>query len=170
MTGFFVTAPLINTYRRKLKVGENTMTKAFLQWWLFFVLQIIILAAAYVYELHLYILNNDQTYISFILIAIWLLTSTRIGYKMLKGNKTSNEKFWFVAETCMAIGMMGTVLGFILMLGGSNLASIDPTDVEGMKNVIGQLASGMSTALLTTLTGLIVSVSLRTQLMIGEGE
>ena len=146
------------------------MTKAFLQWWLFFVLQIIILAAAYVYELHLYILNNDQTYISFILIAIWLLTSTRIGYKMLKGNKTSNEKFWFVAETCMAIGMMGTVLGFILMLGGSNLASIDPTDVEGMKNVIGQLASGMSTALLTTLTGLIVSVSLRTQLMIGEGE
>jgi flagellar motor component MotA len=94
----------------------------------------------------------------------------RIGYKLLKHIKTSNEKFWFVAETCMAIGMMGTVLGFILMLGGSNLASIDPTDVEGMKNVIGQLASGMSTALLTTLTGLIVSVSLRTQLMIGEGE
>ena len=146
------------------------MTRAFLQWWLFFVLQIIILGASYVYELHLYILNNDQTYISFILIAIWLLTSMRIGYKLKKEITTSNEKFWFIAETCMAIGMMGTVLGFILMLGGSNLASIDPTDVEGMKNVIGQLASGMATALLTTLTGLIVSVSLRTQLMIGEGE
>jgi|TARA_B100000768_G_scaffold148171_1_gene142003 hypothetical protein len=146
------------------------MTKAFLQWWLFFVLQIIILAAAYVYELHLYILNNDQTYISFILIGIWLLTSSRIGYKMGKKINSSNEKFWFVAETCMAIGMMGTVLGFILMLGGSDLASIDPTDTEGMKNVIGQLAKGMATALLTTLTGLIVSVSLRTQLMIGEGE
>ena len=146
------------------------MTKAFLQWWLFFVLQIIILAAAYVYELHLYILNNDQTYISFILIGIWLLTSSRIGYKMGKKINSSNEKFWFVAETCMAIGMMGTVLGFILMLGGSDLASIDPTDTEGMKNVIGQLAKGMATALLTTLTGLIVSVSLRTQLIIGEGE
>jgi hypothetical protein len=146
------------------------MTKAFLQWWLFFVMQIIILVAAYVYELHLYILNNDQTYISFILIGIWLITSMRIGYKMMKKIKSSNEKFWFVAETCMAIGMMGTVLGFILMLGGSDLASIDPTDTEGMKNVIGQLASGMATALLTTLTGLIVSVSLRTQLMIGEGE
>ena len=146
------------------------MTTAFLQWWLFFVMQIIILAASYVYELHLYILNNDQTYISFILIAIWLLTSMRIGYKMMKNIKSSNEKFWFIAETCMAIGMMGTVLGFILMLGGSKLAAIDPTDVEGMKNVIGQLASGMATALLTTLTGLIVSVSLRTQLMIGEGE
>ena len=146
------------------------MTKTFLQWWLFFVLQIIILGASYVYKLHLYILNNDQTYICFILIGIWLLTSMRIGYKMYKHIRTSNEKFWFIAETSMAIGMMGTVLGFILMLGSSNLGSIDPSDVEGMKNVIGHLASGMSTALLTTLTGLIVSVSLRTQLMIEEGE
>ncbi len=146
------------------------MTKTFLQWWLFFVLQIIILGASYVYKLHLYILNNDQTYICFILIGIWLLTSLRIGYKMLKHIRTSNEKFWFIAESCMAIGMMGTVLGFILMLGSSNLGSIDPSDVEGMKAVIGHLASGMSTALLTTLTGLIVSVSLRTQLMIEEGE
>ena len=146
------------------------MTKTFLQWWLFFVLQIIILGASYIYDLHVYILNNDQTYISFILVGIWLLTSMRIGYKLLKHITTSNEKFWFIAETCMAIGMMGTVLGFILMLGSSNLASIDPSDVEGMKNVIGHLAGGMATALLTTLTGLIVSVSLRTQLMIGEGK
>jgi flagellar motor component MotA len=94
----------------------------------------------------------------------------RIGYKLLKKITTSNERYWFVAETCMAIGMMGTVLGFILMLGSSNLATIDPSDVEGMKNVIGHLAKGMATALLTTLTGLIVSVSLRTQLMIGEDE
>ena len=114
------------------------MTKSFLQWWLFFVLQLIILGAGYVYDLHTYILNNDQTYISFILVGIWLLTSCRIGYKMGRNIDTSNEKFWFVAETCMAIGMMGTVLGFILMLGGSNLASIDPSDVEGMKGVIGQ--------------------------------
>lgn len=146
------------------------MTKTFLQWWLFFVLQIIILGGSYVYKLHLYILNNDQTYICFILIGIWLLTSMRIGYKMYKHIRTSNEKFWFIAESCMAIGMMGTVLGFIFMLGSSNLGSIDPSDVEGMKTVIGHLASGMSTALLTTLTGLIVSVSLRTQLMIEEGE
>ena len=81
------------------------MTKSFLQWWLFFVLQLIILGASYVYKLHLFILNNDQTYISFILIAIWLVTSMRIGYKLLKHIQSSNEKFWFVAETCMAIGM-----------------------------------------------------------------
>ena len=146
------------------------MTRTFLQWWLLFVLQLIIVGAMYYFDIHTYILENDQTYISFILLGIWFFASARIGYKLNKEIQTSNEPIWFIAETCMAIGMMGTVLGFILMLGGSNLASIDPSDVEGMKNVIGQLASGMATALLTTLTGLIVSVSLRTQLMISESK
>ena len=47
------------------------------------------------------------------------------------------------AAVVAGIALMGTVLGFILMLGSSNLGSIDPSDVEGMKNVIGHLASGM---------------------------
>ena len=68
------------------------MTKTFLQWWLFFVLQLIVLGGSYVYKLHLYILNNDQTYITFILLGVWLLTSMRIGYKLLKHITTSNEK------------------------------------------------------------------------------
>ena len=109
MTGFFFMST-IDKYLLENIHKERTMTKSFLQWWLFFVLQIIILGAAYVYELHLYILNNDKTYISFILIAIWFATSCRIGYKMGKKIESSNEKFWFVAETCMAIGMMGTCL------------------------------------------------------------
>jgi len=154
----------------KIVSEGKMMTRTFLQWWLLFVLQIIILGAMYYYDIHTYVLENDQTYISFLLLGIWILSSIRVGYKLKKEIKTNNEPLWFIAETCMAIGMMGTVLGFILMLGSSNLASIDPSDVEGMKNVIGQLASGMATALLTTLTGLIVSVSLRTQLMISESK
>jgi flagellar motor component MotA len=66
----------------------------------------------------------------------------------------------------MSIGMVGTVLGFILMLSGSNLAALDPSNIEIMKGVIGQLANGMATALLTTLVGLVVCVSLRSQLIL----
>ena len=68
----------------------------------------------------------------------------------------------------MSIGMMGTVLGFILMLDGSDLGSLDPSDIQSMKDVIGQLANGMATALLTTLVGLIASVSLRSQLILQD--
>ena len=64
--------------------------------------------------------------------------------------------------------MMGTVLGFILMLDGSDLGSLDPSDIQSMKDVIGQLANGMATALLTTLVGLIATVSLRSQLILQD--
>ena len=54
------------------------------------------------------------------------------------------------------------------MLDGSDLGSLDPSDIQSMKDVIGQLANGMATALLTTLVGLIASVSLRSQLILQD--
>lgn len=144
------------------------MTKDFLLWWLIFVIQLLALGTAYYYELHIYAFENDQTYITFALLALWFLTSLKIGYRIYKNSTTSDETYWFIAETCMSIGMMGTVLGFILMLDGSELGSLDPSNIQAMKGVIGQLANGMATALLTTLVGLIVSVSLRSQLILQD--
>jgi hypothetical protein len=146
------------------------MNKEFLQWWLVFVLQVIAFGVAYYHELHLYALAHDQTYLSSVLFVIWLVTSIKIGLRIFKKTKTSTEPYWYVAETCMSIGMIGTVLGFILMLDGSNLASIDPSNIQSMKTVIGQLAEGMATALLTTLMGLIVSIALRAQLILGSDD
>jgi len=143
------------------------MTKQFLQWWLVFVLQVIAVGVAYYYDLHMYALSHDQTYLTFVLLFIWAATSLKIGQRTYKQSKSSIEPYWYIAETCMSIGMIGTVLGFILMLDGSNLASIDPSNIQSMKTVIGQLANGMATALLTTLMGLVVSIALRAQLIIG---
>jgi hypothetical protein len=142
------------------------VTKNFLLWWLMFVIQLLALSTAYYYELHLYVFTHDQTYISFALLGLWILTSLKIGHRYYKQSTTPDETYWFIAETCMSIGMVGTVLGFILMLNGSDLASIDPSNIQAMKGVIGQLANGMATALLTTLVGLIASISLRSQLML----
>jgi len=144
------------------------VTKDFLLWWLIFVIQLLALGTAYYYDLHIYAFENDQTYITFVLLALWFLTSLKIGHRIYKNSTTSDETYWFIAETCMSIGMMGTVLGFILMLDGSELGSLDPSNIQAMKGVIGQLANGMATALLTTLVGLIVSVSLRSQLILQD--
>ena len=137
------------------------MTKDFLFWWLVFVIQLLALSTAYYYELHTYVLQNDQTYISFALLGLWFLTSVKIGHRSYTRSTTSDETYWFIAETCMSIG-------FILMLDGSDLGSLDPSDIQSMKDVIGQLANGMATALLTTLVGLIASVSLRSQLILQD--
>ena len=67
----------------------------------------------------------------------------------------------------MTVGMIGTVTGFILMLSTS-LATLDPNDVENMRSAIANMAVGMSTALLTTLAGLMATLMLRIQLVVTD--
>ena len=71
------------------------------------------------------------------------------------------EVGWFTSDLCLSIGMMGTVIGFIMMLSGfSNVNVEDLSTVQGM---IKGLGAGMSTALYTTLTGLVCSALLKIQ-------
>ena len=57
--------------------------------------------------------------------------------------------------------MIGTVVGFIMMLGG--FFTVDFSDTATLQNLIKDLGSGMSGALYTTLTGLICSALLKVQ-------
>lgn len=144
------------------------MTIQFLKWWFVFVVQAIGVGAFAYFDGVQYLLENDRTYLSLAIIMIWLTVSTSIG--ILTFNKIAKPEFlWFSAESCMTIGMIGTVIGFILMLGTS-LNNLDPGDVELMKTAISNMAVGMSTALLTTLTGLIGTLLLRVQLVITDEE
>jgi biopolymer transport protein ExbB/TolQ len=57
--------------------------------------------------------------------------------------------------------MAGTVIGFIMMLSG--FAKVDVTDTSTVQGLIKSLGVGMSTALYSTLTGLICSALLKIQ-------
>ena len=64
----------------------------------------------------------------------------------------------------MTVGMIGTVIGFIVMLS-SSFQEIDPSNVDTMRRVITELAIGMSTALLTTLCGLVASLFIKVNIV-----
>jgi hypothetical protein len=64
----------------------------------------------------------------------------------------------------MAIGMMGTLIGFSIMLGPA-LIGLDPSNLLLAKAGIFKMAAGMSTAVLTTLVGLVTSQILKLQLI-----
>ena len=71
---------------------------------------------------------------------------------------------WFISESMLALGMIGTVAGFILMLG-SSFEGLDVDDISSLKQTLTEMAIGMSTALYTTLTGLIFSQFTKVQLV-----
>jgi hypothetical protein len=64
----------------------------------------------------------------------------------------------------MGLGMLGTVIGFLLMLGPA-FRGLDAANVQSMQAALGFMAAGMGVALTTTLVGLACSMLLQLQLV-----
>ena len=142
--------------------------KALLRWWLIFCLTILAGGIAIYFDIHKELYKADQTKISFLILTIFVLTSIWIGV-ITKLQDRTVELGWFIAEACLALGMIGTVTGFLLMLNGA-FTQIDLSNPTTIQNSLVNMALGMSTALYTTLTGLICSLALKIQLVNVENE
>ena len=145
-----------------------------LKWWLIFCLILLGIGISYHFNLHSLLYYADVTKLSFIFITIFIFTSVWIGRKTFDLEKTSvtDDNInvgWFIAETCLALGMVGTVTGFLYMLGTA-FENIDITDATTLQDALASMAKGMSTALYTTLTGLIASLIIKVQLVNYEVE
>ncbi len=142
--------------------------KALLRWWLIFCLSILAGGIAFYFDILKELYTADQTKISFLILTIFVLTSIWIGVVTKMQDRTV-EIGWFIAEACLALGMIGTVTGFLLMLNGAFI-EIDLSNPTTIQNSLIKMALGMSTALYTTLTGLICSLTLKIQLVNVENE
>ena len=120
------------------------------------------------YNLSGFLLASDSTYLTFLIIVIGLLFSVFVifNYKKIVSKKNNNV-YWFVSDSVLSIGMIGTLIGFLIVLGQA-FTDIDPSSIVSMTNAITVLATGMSTALITTLVGLVVGLWMKFQLVILE--
>ena len=67
----------------------------------------------------------------------------------------------FASDTLMKLGLLGTIIGFIIML--APIAGLDATDKVAMKSSMGLMSDGMAVAMYTTLAGLLGSILVRIQ-------
>ena len=146
------------------------MSKAFLLWWIQVVTVLFAAILIFTYGWFDGLWNADQTKISFIIITIFVATSIATGFLSFRSDiqyiKLSNY-IWFDSETMVTLGLIGTVAGFLLMLS-SAFDNLDVSNVENVQKVISNMALGMSTALCTTLSGLVGSVLTKVQMVILE--
>jgi len=68
---------------------------------------------------------------------------------------------WMAADISLKLGLLGTVIGFILML--QPISELNNTSPEELKVALSSMSSGMAVALFTTLTGLVSSILIRLQ-------
>jgi hypothetical protein len=150
----------------------------FLRWWLLAML--IATGATVCYQFNVFhtLWDMDNTKLSFVIIglftgvslwvggATWragsLMRLLKIPARSLKRVEYVEDTAWFMSDVVLTLGMIGTVCGFILMLM-SGFEGIDASDPKTLQVMLAKMSAGMSTALFTTLAGLVASVLLKLQ-------
>ena len=119
--------------------------------------------------------SNDVTKISVIMVLVFVWQSFVCGteihnqcspFKHVGNTQHIVDKGWFLSDILLSMGMVGTVIGFIAMLTG--FFDLDFADPASVQSLIGNLGYGMSTALTTTLVGLVCSILLKLQFFMLE--
>jgi len=143
--------------------------KSVLKWWLIFCLIVLGIGTCFYFDVHKSLHESDITRLSYLIISIFLCTSIWIGTKtykvgILQDYEQKSDVGWFISESCLALGMVGTVTGFLIMLGTA-FANVDVTNAATLQQALSDMAIGMSTALWTTLVGLVSSLIIKVQLV-----
>lgn len=147
------------------------MQSLFLKWWI--LVTTIIFSSALIAHLGLWhsLYKADQTKLSFLILLVFIVSIIITGYV----SKVNHVKIylrvrtylWYMNDAMITIGLIGTVAGFLMMLGPS-FEQIDISKIHEVQKVISKMAVGMSTALTTTLVGLVCSLLLSLQITIIE--
>ena len=152
-----------------------SQNRTFLEWWWFFCT--LLLTTFMIWQLDVFekIWAVDQTKISLAILSLFVVMTIYCGRqawllsKIQKNNleidetiKSRYEPGWFASEICLTMGLIGTVSGFILMLYGA-FADLNIADTTSVQQSLMNMSLGMSTALYTTLIGLVSSLLLKIQ-------
>ena len=136
----------------------------FLFWWLLICLTSLFIYLMYDFGLLIPFYTKDVTMLTYFITILFVTTTCSIGYKNLVQSKSYDIE-WFISDIVLTFGMIGTIIGFILMLSGT-FDTLQIADVESVRLLIASMSKGLYTALNTTLAGLISSALLKTQLVI----
>ncbi len=137
--------------------------KPFLRWWLMFTSLCVGAYIALSNGLIQRFLEVDLTNISLVILGIFTLFTIITGIDTYRVEKPGAFKGvcdrakvgWFFSDALMTIGMLGTVVGFIMMLEG---------DITAAKTALASMSKGMGVALYTTAAGVACGLLLKIQL------
>lgn len=102
---------------------------------------------------------DDVTMITSVLSLLYVVTTALIGYVAYTKDFASKivDACWFLSEQMLAIGMLGTVVGFIYLLS-SGITSASVTDPTSLATLLANMSVGLGIALYTNAVGILASL------------
>jgi MotA/TolQ/ExbB proton channel family len=141
------------------------MNKYVVYWWVMWCLQVLGFATAAKFGLYQEIIGVDPTHITKLIGFIHITASLILGWCIWQRREPWSDALWYTAETQLGIGMLGTLIGFIIMLN-SAFAHIATGDIESIKGSIAMIGIGMGVAIRATLLGLLSGILIKAQLLV----
>ncbi len=119
-------------------------------------------------------IENDLSYISILIMGLYVTVSGYIGRLCYLSDKINEKKKeeatqwiksrsdigWFAAEHFFSLGLLGTIVGLIFATQGSLDSSLPTSEI------VAGLKEGLNTAFYTTVCGIVFSLPLQIQLMV----
>ncbi len=145
------------------------MRKVFLRWWVIFCLSVFGVAGLHFFGFINYLWDMDLSKLSFLIISLYAVTSIRIGQLSSHLNSKKVHAYSFkplreAADWMLGLGLIGTLFGFSWVLINS-FVGIDISQTDQIKAAMGEIGSGMGTAVYTSLVGMTCSLVTRIQLI-----
>jgi hypothetical protein len=139
--------------------------KQFYIWWITNLLVLTGIYWAWYVGIIAKIWHDDVTMITAAIAAMYIVTTIMIGYVAYTKDFTSKlvDASWFLSEQMLALGMLGTVVGFIYLLS-SGITSASVTDPTSLASLLANMSVGLGIALYTNAVG--IASSLITKMLI----
>lgn len=145
--------------------------KLFWYWWAFFCVNLLGYGIIYHYDGFSWMAANDFTKIGVALCVVYPIASLMIGRLVYRAYSTQTlpdlDNYWFFSEICLGLGMIGTIVG-LLVVFSHGFHDLNFQDQNSVKDLIKNLGLGTSTALISTLVGLVASLLVKIQLRFVE--
>ena len=125
-------------------------------WWLVVCLASLFTYIVYDFGLLIPFYVRDVTMLTYLITVIFIGTTISIGYKNVTperaqpGQRRNYTNEWFISDAVLTLGMIGTIVGFIIMLAGT-FNTLQVTDADSVRLLISSMSKGLYTALNTTL-------------------
>jgi hypothetical protein len=138
----------------------------FLRWWLIFWLSVASAVAGGALGFFPYLWRSDASFLSWACLGLYALMTVFVGQLTAQARRSQHfcqhlPLCWFAANTLLGLGMIGTLVGFLLLL--QSMAGIGSN--PDMQKALSLMTVGFSTAGLTTIVGLVCSLLLKLQLI-----
>lgn len=103
--------------------------------------------------------KDDVTMITSGIALMYVITTLLIGYVAYTKDFTNKivDACWFLSEQMLALGMLGTVIGFIYLLT-SGVTDASVTDPTSLATLLANMSVGLGIALYTNATGIVSSL------------